>query len=210
MREKLAWRWIGAHALALGVSSALMGPLEAGWRDLFGEAGLGFTGFGVALGCGLLAYAQTKVPRVRRFPVRFRIWGLTSCVSAVLGFAAALGSIPGWSDLAKRWWPDSLFLSLAGVFVMPLISFAFVNAFAQGLVLFWKTRSGTSWLWTSGVAIGELIGVLLSLLKIFLLSGWVEHPGLWSFLLFSIGTVHGAILALVTLLPLRRVLEAVE
>jgi hypothetical protein len=210
VRERLAWRWIGAHAAALGLSSALMGPLQNGWKELFGSDGFGFEALYLVLACGSIAFAQTRVPRARRFPVPFWLWGLTSCGSAVLGFAAAFSSMGGWVDLAKSWWPDSIWLGIGGVLVVPLVSFVLVSAIAQGLVLFWRTRSGTSWLWTSGIVIGDLFGVFLSLLKSLFLIGWVNAPGSTSLLLLAIGSAQGALLGITTLLPLRRILERPE
>ena len=143
MRERLAWRWIGAHAAALGLSSGLMGPLESGWKVHFETVGVGFLALYLALCCGSLAFVQTRVPRTRRFPVSFPLWGLTSCLSVVAAAAAALSSMGGWTNLCKDWFPDAIALNLAGILVMPLMSYALVNAMAQGLVLFWRTRSGT-------------------------------------------------------------------
>lgn len=210
MREKLAWRWIGAHAAALGLSSALIGPLEAGWTVHFESPGLGFLALYLGLTCGSLAFAQTKVPRTRRFPVSFPVWALTSSLSVVLAVAAAFSSIGGWTDLSKDWFPDFLGLSLAGIVVMPMLSYALVNSLAQGFVLFWKTRSGTAWLWTLGLALGELFGVLLSLLRTFLLNSWVDSPGMGTLILGGIGAVHGALLGISTLMPVRRILERPE
>jgi hypothetical protein len=210
VREKLAWRWIGAHAAALGLSSALIGPLEAGWKVHFGDSGLGFLAVFLVLGCGSVAFVQTRVPRTRRFPVSFPLWGLASCLSAVLATAAALSSVGGWSDLSKDWFSDSIGLSLAGYLIMPMLSYALVNSLAQGLVLYWKTRSGTSWLWTAGLALAELFGVLLSLLRAWLLGGWVDAPGARTWQMLVVGAVHGSILGIATLIPVRRVLERPE
>lgn len=210
MRERLAWRWIGAHAAALGLSSGLLGPLEAGWKVHFDEPGWGFMALYLGLTCGSLAFVQTRVPRTRRFPVSFPLWSLASCLSVVLAALAAFSSIGGWNNLSKDWFPDSLGVSLAGILVMPMLSYAIVNALAQGLTLYWKTRSGTAWLWTLGLALAELVGVLLSLLRTFLVGSWVDSPGLRTLILLAIGAFHGAILGIATLLPVRRILERPE
>ena len=81
---------------------------------------------------------------------------------------------------------------------------------AQGFMLYWKTRHGAAWLWTAGLTIGELFGVLLSLLRMVVANGWVDSPGSTSLVLFALGAFHGALLGLATLFPLRRILARPE
>lgn len=196
-----AGRWIGLHAATLAGIGLLIGPAYALWDTTKLP---GWTWIHALITWTSVAFMQTRA--VDRFPVSFRLWGPAVTAGYLLAYAAAdstfhacFSGLAAWAQ-ARDWSPSAVSFSIA------LVSYGCVFPLPEGAVLYGKLRHGSVRTWVAAVGVAQLLMAPVGIFENFMAAAWKTEPFGVSLFLVAAGALHGLILGLATLWPLRRIL----